>query len=233
MSTSQKSVKFSLPVSNSFYPTQSTKSTFLSSKPSWVAGSSNTKTITHGKEDSILHGFQKRIDPMQHDKTNTETMVLATSNVNNTIERTQFPNTLTSKDRSSMGSPKTGAQKIQVHAETGQLKTEPTTSSPLPSNSAKKNQRQSPTVNACIVAEKLQRQRNCETHEHIRAVKYEVAKLREHLVKVEEEIKHLNKGRHTVELSIQDIRKALSVNQQSLSAQQKKRGNEVAYYFLY
>ena len=66
-------------------------------------------------------------------------------------------------------------------------------------------------------------------HSHVRLVKYEVAKLREHLLKVEEEIKHLNRGRHTLELAIQDVRKALSVNQQSLSTQKKKsRGDQVS-----
>ena len=70
---------------------------------------------------------------------------------------------------------------------------------------------------------------NASTHEHTRALKYDAARLREHLLRVEEEIKNMNRGRNTLELAIQDVRKALSVNQQSISTQQKKssRGDEV------
>lgn len=72
------------------------------------------------------------------------------------------------------------------------------------------------------VANQVRERANASCHEHIRSLKYEVAKLREHLLRMEEEIKHLNRGRHTLEIAIQDMRKALSVNQQSLSTQQKK-----------
>ena len=70
---------------------------------------------------------------------------------------------------------------------------------------------------------------NTSSHEYARALKYDAARLREHLLKVEEEIKNLNRGRGTLELAVQDVRKALSVNQQSISTQQKKssRGEEV------
>lgn len=63
----------------------------------------------------------------------------------------------------------------------------------------------------------------------MRSLKHDVSQLREHLLKVEEEIKNLNRGRNTLEIAVQDIRKALSVNQQSISTQQKKssRGEEV------
>ena len=81
---------------------------------------------------------------------------------------------------------------------------------------------------AAHVAAQLRERGNRASHEHMRSLKYEVAKLREHLLKVEEEIKHLNRGRHTLEIAIQDVRRALSVNQQSLSTQQKKsRGDKV------
>jgi hypothetical protein len=56
----------------------------------------------------------------------------------------------------------------------------------------------------------------------MRLLKYNVAKLREHHLKVEEEIKHLTRGKSTLELAVQDIRRAISVNQQSVSMQQKK-----------
>lgn len=72
------------------------------------------------------------------------------------------------------------------------------------------------------VANQVRERANASCHEHIRSLKYEVARLREHLLRLEEEIKHLNRGRHTLEIAIQDMRKALSVNQQSLSTQQKK-----------
>ena len=70
---------------------------------------------------------------------------------------------------------------------------------------------------------------NSSCHEHIRALKYNAARLREQLLKVEEEIKNMNRGRSTLEIAIQDVRKALSVNQQSISTQQKKssKGDEV------
>ena len=82
---------------------------------------------------------------------------------------------------------------------------------------------------AIQVGSQVRERSSISCHSHVRLVKYEVAKLREHLLKVEEEIKHLNRGRHTLELAIQDVRKALSVNQQSLSTQKKKsRGDHVS-----
>lgn len=79
------------------------------------------------------------------------------------------------------------------------------------------------------VAHQIRDSVNSASHEHRRALKYDAARLREHLLKVEEEIKNLNRGRSTLELAIQDVRKNLSVNQQSISTQQKKssRGEEV------
>ena len=78
-------------------------------------------------------------------------------------------------------------------------------------------------------ASKVREKTNSTSHDHIRSLKHNVSKMREHLLKVEEEIKNLNRGRSTLEMSIQDIRKALSVNQQSISTQLKKssRGEEV------
>lgn len=128
------------------------------------------------------------------------------------------------------GSSKTGPSsnletEIEVHAETGQVRTEPVITSPLPKPTHQATRR-SPTIKASVVAEKLRQQSNFASHDHIRSIKYEVAKLHEHLLKVEEEIKNCNKGRHTLEIAIQDIRRSISVNQQSLSTQQKKtRGN--------
>lgn len=78
------------------------------------------------------------------------------------------------------------------------------------------------------IAHELRQGTNTTSHDHIRRNKYQVARLREQLLRVEEEVKHTSRGRHTLELAIQDIRKALSVSQQSMSAQQKKmRGTEV------
>ncbi len=71
---------------------------------------------------------------------------------------------------------------------------------------------------------------NSVVHQHVRSMKQDVSRLREHLLKVEEEIKNLNRGRRTLEMSVLDLRKCLSVNQQSISTQQKKssRGEEVS-----
>lgn len=116
-----------------------------------------------------------------------------------------------------------------VNAETGQLQqTEPLTSTSI---STKKS---SPTIKASIVAEKLRHQTNSTSLVYARAIKYQVAKLHEYLLKVEEEIKQMNKGRRTLELAIQDTRKTLSINQQSLSTHQKRtRGNEVCHLFVF
>ena len=84
------------------------------------------------------------------------------------------------------------------------------------------------TTEESRIAHELRQSTNTTSHDHIRRIKYQVARLREQLLRVEEEVRHSNRGRHTMELAIQDIRKALSVSQQSLSAQQKKmRGTEV------
>lgn len=63
---------------------------------------------------------------------------------------------------------------------------------------------------------------NSASWDDTRLMKYNVARLREHLLKVEEEIKQMTRGKCTLELAVQDIRKAISVNQQSVSMQQKK-----------
>ena len=63
---------------------------------------------------------------------------------------------------------------------------------------------------------------NSASRDCIRQLKYSVAKLREHLLKVEGEIKQMTRGKNTLELAVQDVRRAISVNQQSVSMQQKK-----------
>lgn len=72
------------------------------------------------------------------------------------------------------------------------------------------------------IAHTLREQTNVATFDHIRWMKHDVAKLREHLVKMEDEIKLANKGKALLDARIFDLRKCLSVNQQSISAQQKK-----------
>lgn len=80
------------------------------------------------------------------------------------------------------------------------------------------------------LAHELRQSTNTSSHDHVRRIKYQVARLREQLLRVEEEVRHSSKGRHMLELAIHDIRKALSVSQQSHSTQQKKmRGTEVCY----
>lgn len=79
------------------------------------------------------------------------------------------------------------------------------------------------------LASQVRERVNSSSHDRIRSLKYEVAKLREHLLKVEEEVKHLNRGRRTLELAVEDIRRAISVNQQSHSSQLKRtRGSGVS-----
>ena len=75
---------------------------------------------------------------------------------------------------------------------------------------------------AARVINSVRERTNSASRENMRLLKYNVAKLREHHLKVEEEIKHLTRGKSTLELAVQDIRRAISVNQQSVSMQQKK-----------
>ena len=78
------------------------------------------------------------------------------------------------------------------------------------------------------LARELRQGTNSASLDHVRTIKYQVAKLREQLLKVEEEVRHCSKSKHVLEIAILDMRKALSMNQQSLSSQQKKmRGTEV------
>ena len=98
--------------------------------------------------------------------------------------------------------------------------------SPLFSHQEKSRISKSSTA---AIAREVRDRTNSESHEHVRSLKQDVSQLREHLLKVEEEIKNLSRGRNTLEIAVQDIRKALSVNQQFISTQQKKssRGEEV------
>lgn len=125
--------------------------------------------------------------------------------------------------------PKSSTSKLGiVHAETGQA--EPTTTTPTSfiKTATPVIKRSSPIIKATVVAEKLRQDTNNDCFHHIRSVKYHVAVLHKHLLKIEEEIKMMSKGRRMLEIAIQDSRKSLSVNQQSLSTQQKRtRGNEV------
>lgn len=79
------------------------------------------------------------------------------------------------------------------------------------------------------VTEQMRKQTNSASHDLVRTAKYEVSRMREFVLKVEEETKLTNKARHTLEMAVQDIRKSISVNQQTISSQQKKtRGGEVS-----
>ena len=72
------------------------------------------------------------------------------------------------------------------------------------------------------VANAVRERTNSACRDDIRLLKYNVAKLREHLLKVEEEIKQMSRGKNTLEVAVQDVRRAISTNQQSVSTQQKK-----------
>ena len=78
---------------------------------------------------------------------------------------------------------------------------------------------------AARVAQQVRDKSSAVAHEHVRAVKYDVARLREHLLRVEEQVKGLSRGKRTLELAVQDVRKDLSANQQSVGMQQKKTRN--------
>lgn len=72
----------------------------------------------------------------------------------------------------------------------------------------------------------IREQTNVSCLDYARWMKHDVAKLREHLVKMEDEIKLASKAKTTLDARIFDLRKCLSVNQQSISAQQKKSHRE-------
>ncbi len=77
------------------------------------------------------------------------------------------------------------------------------------------------------MALQIRDQTNVACLDHTRWMKHDVAKLREHVIKIEEEIRLGNKAKATLDAHIFDLRKCLSVNQQSISAQQKKTHREV------
>lgn len=77
------------------------------------------------------------------------------------------------------------------------------------------------------MAFQIRDQTNVACLDHTRWMKHDVAKIREHVIKIEEEIKLGNKAKVTLDAKIFDLRKCLSVNQQSISAQQKKTHREV------
>lgn len=79
------------------------------------------------------------------------------------------------------------------------------------------------------MARHCREQCNAATHIHMRTSRHDVAKLRLQLVKLEEEIKQMTRGRGLLVVGIQEMRLSLSVNQQSISTIQKrtKRGAEV------
>ena len=76
-------------------------------------------------------------------------------------------------------------------------------------------------VDAAVVNAARERT-NSASRENTRSLKYGVARLRESLLGVEEEVKRMTRGRRALELAVQDVRRAISVNQQSVSVQQKK-----------
>ena len=93
--------------------------------------------------------------------------------------------------------------------------------SPSQRRAKTQQQRLNPSGTAKLVNSMRERTHSA-CHNDVRVLKYNVAKLREHLLKVEDEIKHMNRGRATLEVAVQDVRRAISANQQSVSAQQKK-----------
>ena len=200
---SVKSVKFSSPIQSAREP-----QTFP--KTPHPAAAHRKHTTSNGNNEMEISNASLPTKPV------TKTNSIA-SNI------TPFMHKTTTPDSSSSNT------KITVHAETGQLQNEPHSSSTI----TPVRKRQSPTVKATVVAEKLRQQANSTCLNYVRSVKYQAAKLHEHLLKIEEEIKQMSKGRRTLELAIQEARKSLSINQQSLSTQQKRstRGNEVFNFY--
>ena len=77
------------------------------------------------------------------------------------------------------------------------------------------------------LVQQIQEQTNVSSLNYVRWMKCDATKLREHLVKIEDEIKLANKAKAVLDGHVLDMRKSLSVNQQSISAQQKKTHKEV------
>ena len=77
------------------------------------------------------------------------------------------------------------------------------------------------------MAHQLRDQNNSASLDHVRWMKCDVAKMREYLIKIEEEIKLGNRTKSLLDAKVLDLRRCLSVNQQSISSQQKKSYREV------
>ena len=88
-------------------------------------------------------------------------------------------------------------------------------------------QRRRKQSNAAREVHAVRERTNSASREQVRSLKYSVARLRESLLKVEEEVKMMARGRRTLEMAVQDVRRAISVNQQSVSMQQKKTRAEM------
>lgn len=130
--------------------------------------------------------------------------------------KTPYPGKTATTRSSDNSNGKSTSAPLSVHEETGQIQREQVSSTTTSSK------RRPSAVKASVVAEKLRLQANGDSLNHVRTIKHQVATLHKHLLKVEDEIKLMNKGRRTLEFAVQDARKSLSVSQQSLSAQQKK-----------
>ena len=98
-------------------------------------------------------------------------------------------------------------------------------------------------------AAKLRLTTSHKMHEEVKCLRYEASKIREALLKVEEEvcqcchnmlapimhppiqIKHIIRTKESLETCIQDFRAGMSTNQQSTSIQEKRSRNEVSNEF--
>lgn len=96
-----------------------------------------------------------------------------------------------------------------------------------PHNTAPLGRRLTPSGQITKMVYQIREQTNVSCLDYARWMKHDVAKLREHLVKMEDEIKLASKAKTTLDARVFDVRKCLSVNQQSISAQQKKSHKEV------
>lgn len=112
-----------------------------------------------------------------------------------------------------------GAKTAQERAQDARLKSPSVSSTSIKSDADRPRMTSS---EAARIAQQLRNKNSTVAHEHMRSVKYDVAKLREHLLKVEEQVRALSRGKGTLELAVQDVRKDLSTNQQSVDVQQKK-----------
>ena len=228
-----KSVTFCLPASNA--PRHLPRSSFVAPKTTWPVRTQAVATTTNSSQTT-----NSSTTPTASQPSTTSVSVLPakgaypqTVAVSSSPAHSPSPHTQANFSLRVRGSPSTHATTASYD---GNGKGSPVLAHSVESTHLGSKPRVEPSSNHALnlsklskMAEQVRTQSNAASHNLVRAAKYEVSRMYEFLIKLEEEIKLTHKARHTLEMAVQDIRKSISLNQQTISSQQKKtRGNEVS-----